>query len=380
MKTIAVLLLICSIGLLASCSEDMPGAVDGNGCVTFVIADTSGIFPLSTVNTPFAMDSTEVRLKSRSHEFSAVGVTDAAGRVTFENLVSGWYDVFARREVLIENNRKVFTGGFDFFLAGDETLADSVFVNLIAASDLMINEVFYCGSDYSTFYFYDQYVELYNAAADTMYLDGIILTRQAQTYYPDQEVVDYVRAIYAYQFPGMPVTGRQYPIAPGQFVVIAADAIDHTVWNSKSIDLSVADWECFNPFGSDYDAPGVPNIERLEDSRGPDYMINLSHNGVVIATGEEWWSGEEPNPYDGNMSSYIYVPIHTVIDGIEYASRSTVTKELTRRVDAGFAGLGCTKYSGQSTERRELGLDTNDSSFDFDLIARPTVGFSHVRP
>ena len=48
-------------------------------------------------------------------------------------------------------------------------------------------------------------------------------------------------------------------------------------------------------------------------------------------------------------------------------------------VYAGFAGLGNSKYSGQSTERRELGLDTNDSTFDFELSARPTVGYSHVQ-
>ncbi|MFO7916417.1 MAG: hypothetical protein R6U43_12095, partial [Candidatus Krumholzibacteriales bacterium] len=48
------------------------------------------------------------------------------------------------------------------------------------------------------------------------------------------------------------------------------------------------------------------------------------------------------------------------------------------RVDAGFAGLGISKYSAQSTERRQLGLDTNDSTFDFIKIDRPTPGWSHA--
>lgn len=366
------LICIACVSLLA-CSEDMPGAPDGRGTVTVMVVDSSGLLPGSVPGVPFALDSAEVRLKSRSHEFNTLTYTGQDGVAEFEKLVSGTYDIFARRQVLLENNEKLFTGGFTFNLSGDQSMDGTVMVKLIAASDLMINEVFYCGSDYSSFYFYDQYVELYNAADTTMYLDGIILTRQAQTYYPDQDEVPYVRAIYAYQFPGTPVTGREYPIEPGQFVVIAADAIDHSVWNAKSVDLSNADWECFNPLGSDYDNPAVPNIVNIVPDKGVDYMINLSHNAVVIATGAEYSYYE----YDEGKL-YVLIPIETIIDGIEYASRSSVTKELTARVDAGFAGLGCTKYSGQSTERRELGLDTNDSSFDFVLIEHPTPGWSHL--
>lgn len=368
----ALICIVCV--LLLACSEDMPGAPDGKGVVTVMVVDSSGLFPGSVPGVPFVLDSAEVRLKSRSHEFNALTYSDTDGRAGFEKLVSGTYDIFARREVMIENNEKLFTGGFNFELSGDESIDYTVMVKLIAASDLMINEVFYCGSDYSSFYFYDQFVELYNAADTTMYLDGIILTRQSQTYYPDQDEVPYVRATYAYQFPGTPVTGREYSIEPGQFVVIAADAIDHSVWNAKSIDLSHADWECFNPLGADYDNPAVPNIVNIVPGKGVDYMINLSHNGVVIATGAEYSFFE----YDDNGNLHVLIPISTIIDGIEYASRSSVTKELTSRVDAGFAGLGCTKYSGQSTERRELGLDTNDSSFDFVLIQHPTPGWSHL--
>ena len=131
--------------------------------------------------------------------------------------------------------------------------------------------------------------------------------------------------------------------------------------------------QCFNPLGNDYDNPAVPNIVSIHPNSRIDYLINLSHNAVVLATGEDWtfYPREEG-------SDYVLIPVDMVIDGIEYAPRSSVTKELTARVDAGFAGLGCTKYSGQSTERMELGLDTNDSSFDFVLVPRPTPGYSHA--
>jgi hypothetical protein len=369
-----LLFLVLAPAVIAvGCAVEPPNAPDGGGSVTVVVVDSSGIFPGSAPGVPFAVDSTNVSLKSKSHEFVLQGITSADGKVSFAPLVTGTYTLFAHRELMLENNEKTFTGGYDVSITGQDAVDDSVFVNLIAASDLMINEIFYCGSDRTKFYFYDQYVELYNASADTMYLDGMILTRQLQRSYPDQDEVDYVRAIYAFQFPGTPVTGRQYPIVPGQFVVVAADAVDHSQYADNSIDLSNADWEFFNPLGNDYDNLSVPNITSIHPNSRIDFLINLSHGGVVLATGEEWsvYVREEG-------TDLILLPIDTVVDGVEYASNSSLTKELTKRVDAGFAGLGCTKYSGQSTERRELGLDTNDSSFDFVLIPGPTPGYSHA--
>ena len=323
---------------------------------------------------PFAVDSVEIRVQGRSHDYTGSLNTGSGSEGLFEKLPSGNYSVFARKEAFADGKKKVFTGSADILVVGTGLVEDSLITDIVGTSDLLINEVFYAGSDASSYFFYDQYVELYNSSRDTLYLDGKIITRQMQTYYPDQDEVDYVRALYAFQFPGTPVTGRRYPIAPGEFVVVAADAVNHQVWVPKSIDLSVADWEFFNPLGNDYDNLNVPNVTSIHPDSRIDYLINLSHGAVVLATGEEYSFYE----YDEGKFQAL-IPIATVVDGIEYASTTEATKELTYRVDAGFAGLGNSKYSGQSTERRELGLDTNDSTFDLELSARPTVGYSHVQ-
>lgn len=172
------------------------------------------------------------------------------------------------------------------------------------------------------------------------------------------------------------MTGREYPILPGQLVVVAADAINHSLY-ARAVDLSGADWEFFNPLGSDYDVPGVPNVNNIKYDSTIDFMINVSHNAVVFATGEEYGYEDYVNSA-GYDRTRITLPLYTVIDGVEYASSSDATKELTVRVDAGFAGLGCTKYSLQSTERRETGIDVNNSTFDFTLLSVPTPGWSHL--
>jgi len=114
----------------------------------------------------------------------------------------------------------------------------------------------------------------------------------------------------------------------------------------------------------------------IHPTRTIDFLINLSHNAVVLATGEDFFYEDYVDDY-GNVKINVAIPISTVIDGVEYASHTSVTKELTARVDAGFAGLGCTKYSGQSAERRELGLDTNNSTFDFLLAPHATPWYSY---
>ena len=48
----------------------------------------------------------------------------------------------------------------------NEIQIDTVIVSSVMPN-LVINEIFYAGSDRSSFYFYDQFVELYNASNET---------------------------------------------------------------------------------------------------------------------------------------------------------------------------------------------------------------------
>jgi len=373
----AIVMLSAAIVLVSGCGREKPSSPDGEGIISVAIVDTSGAIPGSTPGEPTAVAGALVSLQARTHEY--VDITDAPdGTAGFIMLPAGEYSLFARMEIPSGAQKKVLAGFIDVDVPGPGTVVDTIFVDAVIVNALMINEIYYCGGDYSKFYFYDQFVELYNSSQDTLYLDGCILTRNYPTDREDIEDIDYVRAIYAFQFPGAAVTGREHPIFPGQYIVVAADAIDHSLY-ARAIDLSDADWEFFNPLGSDYDVPGVPNVTSIHPESGSDCMINLSHNAVVFATGEEY--GYETYINDAGYERIrVTLPLYTVIDGVEYATNSDATKELTVRVDAGFAGLGCTKYSMQSTERREIGMDVNNSTFDFILLPSPTNGWSYLEP
>lgn len=369
---------MAAAALTISCANERPDMIDGGGMILVTVVDTSGVVSGSSPENPVVLGEANVIVQARTHVYSSEVMTGEEGDAAFPFLPSGEYSVIARKELVFGAQKKIFSGYADITVEGSNTIEDTIYTTSATVTDgLIINEVFYCGSDRSKYYFYDQFVELYNPTADTLYLDGVILTRNSPSDRDEIEDIDVVRATYAFQFPGTPVTGREYPIAPGKYLVIAADAIDHTQYADNSIDLSGADWECVNFLGHDYDVPGVPNLTSIHPESGTDYMINLSHEAVVITTGEEWdW--EIYINSAGYESIRLTMPLSTVIDGVEYASSADNVKELTVRVDAGFAGIGCSKYSGQSTERGEVGVDTNNSTFDFILLPRPTPGYSHL--
>ncbi|MFA4947111.1 MAG: DUF4876 domain-containing protein [Candidatus Krumholzibacteriia bacterium] len=365
MSRVIAICMLSALALAVGCGKERPDDPDGSGTIVVSAFDTSGFFQGSVGGEPFPMDSAEVSVTGQTTVFTATGVTNERGEISFDGLATGRYSVFVRRQVMVGPNKKVFTGFGDVKVGGLDRAHENVLVKTVSVSNLMISEIFYAGSCAASFYFYDQFVELYNAAAETLYLDNIIVTRQAQVKDPEMETKDYVSAIYAFQLKG---TGKQWPIAPGQYVVIAADAVNHKLYGcALSADLSHADYETFNALGHDYDVPGVPNFDNIMPGKTIDFLINVSHNGVVIAEG-----GDYPIDEDNRMR----IPIEKVIDAVEYASNPTATtKEMTVRVDAGFAGIGITKWGGQSTERREPGLDTNNSTFDFVVIPRPTPGY-----
>ena len=350
------------------CGVDIPGKPDGRAALVVTVADTSGFLPGSVPGERYLVDSAEVRVESRTHIFTAVQMTGPDGVVAFDHLDTGIYSIVATRTVKLGSANKVFTGTYKVEMQGEVTVVDTVDVTLVSSSQLMINEIYYAGSCASMFYMYDLFVELANTSDDTLYLDGMLVIRADNEITPEIETYDYVKGIFAFQFPGAPVTGRQYPIYPKQLVVLASDATNHAQFCATSIDLRNADWEMFNALGHDFDNPAVPNLENIMPGKSADFLIGMTHNGVFLTTGDEFTFDSE---------NQVLVPIGNVIDGVEYSVNGQATKQITVRVDAGLTGVGLMRYSSASIERREFGLDTNDSTFDFTVLARSTPGYFH---
>lgn len=364
------------------CALDKPTSVDGTLTINLVVVDTSGtIVPKAVVPVPKA----QLYILSNDYNLFFQDETDDQGYIVLHHLLASRYQVNAYKyfsgNLLRNSSGLLLTGTLlkDFSRQRSDPEIDTLRMGLMHPVGLVINEIYYSGAPNSNNYFSDQYIELYNASSTTQYLDGLFLCRISG----DKNQGNRLVAIEFYQFPGM---GNDFPVAPQQFVVIAQDAIDHVTERKvkTSIDLSHADWEFYNKFSSDIDNPRVPNLENRAPSKiGDDFIINLSNDEVALIR------ADDPAPVEyyqqkGKPTPYRIFRVDRVIDGVEYSVDPNMDqiKAFDVRIDAGYAGLGIERYSGHSIERHDPitdgpGFDTNNSSFDFKSLNRPTPGWQH---
>ena len=381
-----VLVLLISTAFLLQmngCVKQGPTQEDGSNILQIVIADHSGLLAINDSLGYAPVPGAKAILKSKyyyqapNQPATFTAIADSKGIAEFRNIPLGDYTVSVGKKIPIVVKETgdldtVTVRGSQLLNILDVQTIDTIQTDVAKSSDIVINELYYCGPQNKAHYFYDQFVELYNNSDSTRYLDGLILCRGLQMHKPNMDSVDYVQVIYIYQFPGVPKTGRDYPIFPHQFVVIAQDAIDHSQFVDTALDLSNADWEFYNPYSSEVDNP-APNVTNVIPDNSTDFMINLVHNDIILADGTDYYAGEVSD----YGYQYYHVPLKTILDGVEYSANPNSQKELTVRVDAGFAGVGISKYSGKSVERRTPGFDTNNSSLDFIVLDHPTPGYSH---
>lgn len=108
------------------------------------------------------------------------------------------------------------------------------------------------------------FLEFYNNSDSTVYLDRLVVGKAfdiGRDYGPRPcSMFEHLRndpqgvwARYFHQFPG---SGTDYPLSPGQVIVIATQAIDHNEYAEGEPDLSGADYE----FAGGPNNPAVPDL------------------------------------------------------------------------------------------------------------------------
>ncbi|MDD5766336.1 MAG: DUF4876 domain-containing protein [Candidatus Marinimicrobia bacterium] len=350
----------------SACFREAPMMYDGTMNITLYM-----VFQDSNLGYDLALSNMKVVIKTGNYDNSAfIATTDSAGKAVFNNIPWANYDVDIMEKVklpYLDSAGVAVPDSFIYLGLVDTSVVyspdslgnviDTVYAIAGAPSEgLKINEIYYTGPINRSNWFYDQYVELYNSSDEVKYLDGMIICRV-------YHMLD--RVTYAFQFPGTPLTGNEYPVQPGEFVVVATDAYDHRLTIPKSINLSKADWEFVNSADvNDYDNPNVPNINNIIPGKNTDFLINLVSNVIVLADGS-----------DANVMDQL--DINTVVDCVEYSSSSDHIKDIDKVLDRGWAGTGNQRYSGQSVERILPGFDTNNSFNDFIIINPPTPGWQH---
>lgn len=360
MKTPFLLLFL--IFMASACFKEQPTQVDSSLNLTLYVKFEDHF-----------LNSIPVTIKTYDYNIASFnGVTDSCGVVTFENVPYAEYLVSIKSTAIVPSALDSIALDTVSVVAStlitptetsiiDNAITDTIYTIASGAQPgLKINEIYSVGPPNNYHYYEDQFIELYNSSEDTIYYDGMLIVRI-------YHLLAWPSAIF--QFPGEPLTGHEYPMPPGAFVVVAIDAMDHTNIPNfplpESVDLSHADWEFVNSMDyGDYDNPDVPNLENIEVGSRNDFGIGLNMDVILIT------DGSDLNYVDG-------IAIESVVDGVEFASFSTHLKDIEKEVDRGFGGIGLTKYSGQSLERVAVGFDSNNSTVDFEIIDHPTPWYQH---
>lgn len=359
-------LLITLLMILPACTEHPPVMTDGDAEVRIValweyIDDENNTSYLPLSNAIVTLTSEYGIMMKTTNEY---------GELFLSNMPTSEYGISVRMPHP-DDNSIIFVGSItSLTLTSGRLTQDTILAKPISSFGLSINEIYSAGPVNSIFYFYDQYLELYNSTDSIKYLDGIMIMRvsgnnDGQGPGADEYGDGSIQGVtYAFKFPGSPGE-KNHPIYPKQFLVLAQDAVNHKNMITTSFDLTNVDWEFYNQFSpNDIDNPNVPNLINMKSDHTTDFFLNLISDVVAISTGEDsiWTDG---------------IRIDTIIDAVEYQTNPhpVSRKTLDSRVDRGYV-LSPPRYSGLSMKRREPGLDTNNSSDDFNPVhSLATPGF-----
>ncbi|MBQ6722927.1 MAG: DUF4876 domain-containing protein [Paludibacteraceae bacterium] len=271
----------------------------------------------------------------------------------------------------------------------------------------VLAEIFFAGTETpeGKRYIGDKYFVLFNNAADTLSADGLILIEadlnSVQKYdLGDHDFRDKYFAVDAmYRIPG---DGNTYRVAPGQMILIADNAMNHTAANANSFDLSTADFEWYDVSSSagatDVDNPDVTNLDKLYCYTQTIWVPhNQGHKSFGLARFPEGVTEEAYFATDSLYVKYDYevvtsagtfsqsrksymIPNEWIVDMVNMAPSETF-QWLTSsdKLDAGYAyvaptGSDVTRFGKAVRRKTKVTLngvrtlqDTNNSSDDFEM-------------
>lgn len=385
-----------------------------------------------------------VSLKNSATGDVITGTTDANGELKFAAVLPGQYTINA--SLTLSQQQYFDTFGITtskpevFFNGGQEnaTINANVSSTTITLSsgtvgDFVIKQYYYAGSNTTQgASFRDHFIEIYNNSNEVLYADGLYIatlegnTNSTLTSYTlptgqydwSQSTGNSIGSaantdfVYASNVIKVPGTGTQYPVQPGESIVIAQTAINHKAPYTNNngvnvgiqnpaltVDLSTADFETYlgdyeisnggTPYVYDIQNPAVPDMGIVYWSGvSKDLLLNLSSRPALVIFKDVTDAqiaayAKVPNPKDLTGRLYMRLPKDIIMDGIDITNAAlTAPKDLPNNIDAGkayiqdAAGQSYADYTGYAVIRktkstignRKVLEDTNNSTNDFVTI------------
>jgi hypothetical protein len=348
------------------------------------------------------------------------------GRFSFLNINTGATDTFLQGETIF-----LLPGLYDVSYSADVTLPNGVTSQLkalrqsvtlgegenriilspylnITGDDFIISEIFFTGTLQGSGNQYngDDYIKIYNNTDHVLYADGLTLFESKFT---TTQKLDYTPSIMGeamtvdalYTIPG---SGKEHPVNPGEYLLIADTGIDHRVINPNSFDLSHADWEWYDvstqPSQLDIDSPTVENLDKWYCYTQSIFVL---HNQGLKAYGlaripidsqtyikdyyytYDYTLVTQAGSFPMNQSAY-RLPNEWIVDVVNCSARSTYQWNVSAPVlDMGWTWCSQIEHDKEryfkAVRRKMIALspegypilqDTNNSSEDFNACVTPS--------
>jgi len=384
-------LLICTIALAVSCNSFS------------ALKDVQKIEPISvSIKSQFnigdapAPSSFQVKFISYSENQEYYAVTNALGEITVNNIIPGIYTVSLSRELTVDGKTTYFyTGNLSNVILKENNQLLNITINVAKSGALLIKELYWCGSRTPSngSYFRDQFYEIYNNSDVEQNVRNLVIALLAPSpasatppIWPPEYRNDHVFGDALWQVPD----DRDYPLLPGESIIIAQMADDHTKESLNPacpVNLITAEFETFVASTSIIqDNPAINMYMAFWPSQTPQWLTTVFGGAFAIFNpGEALIYGDPTNEVtaEGSGTRRYKIPISEVIDAVECLSsmNDINLKRVPVILDAGAVSVEGT-YNGKSASRiikeikedgRVVYQDTNNSIEDFQINDFPVI-------
>ena len=342
----------------------------------------------------------------------SVTVQTENGTAVATGILPGIYNVSASAITVDGGSAYNYAGAVSNvnFVADNDQV--TIKVSAVKESALVFKEIYYSGctvvppsaeDSWGTKYFRDQFYEIYNNSSETVYLDGLCLAATIFANYDFSTIYvydienpeNYVFAQDIWRFPG---DGTTYPVQPGESVIVAQWATDHTAANlsqgKSPVNLSGVEFETFikemSLGGISITDEAAVNLEYAANAKGyttPQWSPSVSGSRYVLFKPSiEIRTSDFLAPTNETAAAQnlaVEILISDIIDAVEAIADETNIqyKGLPISLDAGYIWCSNT-YSGESISRkiketkedgRIVYQDTNNTCNDFEVNATPVI-------
>lgn len=358
---------------------------------------------VSIVETAFeegvpAPESYEVKLVNIATNVETTAQT-ANGIATIAGILPGIYNISAAAVVTRDGFAYNIAGSASNVNFATDAQNQPIEVSAVKSSALIFKEI-YTACAGETYYIRDQYYEVYNNSSETVYVDGLCIAACVYASYDgvryNWQIADpekYVFAEVVWQLPG---SGNEYPLKPGESIIIAQWAVNHQNENlnpASPVDLSGAEFEAVEKESTlwnglvitDNAAVNMKKVvmagygyempQWMTAASGAPYIIFFPEGGSL--------SNEDYIAVDGSSYTAREIPIGCIVDAVEAVADETIVanKCFSAPLDAGAIWWSA-PYSGESISRkifetkedgRVVYQDTNNTTNDFVVNKTPVI-------